>query len=375
MHQESPEYVRISTAAAMTLGLVPGRFFRDSKLYCLNLLLTYDNGCAARCAYCGLQKARQTGEPWKEQSFIRVDWPIISIDEILERMGRESCSHVERVCVSMITHGRAREDTLSIVRRLREKTDSISGLIAPTIIDKGWLFELKRAGVDKVGIAIDTATPELFQKLRGSNVGGPHNWGKYWQTVEDSVEVFGRFEASLHLMVGLGETEQEIMDTIQKAYDMGALSHLFSFFAEEGSLMQDRAQPPIGKYRRVQLARYLVNKGMGRIDNMTFDSEGRLTDFGLNNDVLAKAIDSGLPFMTSGCNSKSMENACNRPFSNCTPYQAYVGELRNYPFIPIEEDTNVIRQQLRDYSDIPTRVWVEGLGCMERDSDSCPLSK
>ena len=62
--RESPEYIRISTAAAMTLGFVPGRFFRGAKLYCLNLLLTYDKGCVAKCAYCGLQRARQIDEPW-----------------------------------------------------------------------------------------------------------------------------------------------------------------------------------------------------------------------------------------------------------------------------------------------------------------------
>ena len=43
---ESPEYVRVSSAAAMTLGLMPGRFLRGAKLYCVNLLLMYDSGCA-----------------------------------------------------------------------------------------------------------------------------------------------------------------------------------------------------------------------------------------------------------------------------------------------------------------------------------------
>ncbi|MHA2015753.1 MAG: radical SAM protein, partial [Candidatus Thorarchaeota archaeon] len=45
--KESPEYVRTSLAAAMTIGKVPGRFYRDAKLYCINILLTYDEGCHA----------------------------------------------------------------------------------------------------------------------------------------------------------------------------------------------------------------------------------------------------------------------------------------------------------------------------------------
>src|SRR4030042_938778 len=278
-------------------------------------------------------------------------------------MDNESCSHVERVCVSMITNGRAREDTLEVVRRIRRKTDAISGLISPTVIDKEWLVELKRAGADKIGVAVDAATPQLCEKRRGKGVGGPHRWEKYWRTVEESVEVFGRYEVGMHLIVGLDETEEDAIKAIQQAYDMGALTHLFSFFPEEGLLMQDQPQPPVGKYRRVHLARYLINKGMTTADEITFDKEGRVIDLGVAEDVRDRIIDSGLPFMTSGCAGKKLENACNRPFSNCTPYQAYVGELRNYPFTPVDDDIRIIRKQLWDYSYIPTRVWVDGLGC------------
>ena len=51
---ESPHAVRMSLAAAMTLGFKKGLFYRNARLYCINLLLTYQQGCAAKCAYCGL---------------------------------------------------------------------------------------------------------------------------------------------------------------------------------------------------------------------------------------------------------------------------------------------------------------------------------
>jgi biotin synthase len=360
---ESPEYVRISWAAAMTLGLAPGKFFRDAKLHCLNLLLTYDNGCAGKCAYCGLQSTRQTDESWDAQSFIRVDWPVVSVDEIIGRMGTDCCSHVERVCVSMVTDARARDDTIDIVRRLSHRSDSISGLITPTIVTKNWLMQLKRAGVDKLGVAIDAATPALFEQLRGKGIGGPHRWDRYWETVQEGVEVFGKYEVGIHLIVGLGETEEEILRTIQMAYDIGALTHLFSFFPEDGSAMKDEPQPPIGSYRRVQLARHMINRGIAVADKMTFGPDGKLVDFGAPEAAVNMAFDGGLPFMTSGCDGKGMANACNRPFSNCTPYQAYMGELRNYPFKPANRDLEVIKQQLWDYTEVSTKVWAEGLGC------------
>ena len=168
------------------------------------------------CAYCGLEKARQSDKSWEDRSFIRVGWPVISLDEIIERMGEDYCSHVQRVCVSMVTNSRAKEDTLEIVRKLRKRTDSISGLITPTIVDKKWLVDLKEAGADWLGVAVDTATPELFDQLRGKGVGGPHRWDRYWKTVEEAVEVFGKYRVGIHLIVGAGETEQEFLKPFRK---------------------------------------------------------------------------------------------------------------------------------------------------------------
>jgi len=346
----SPEDVRTSFAAAITLGLMEGKFFRNAKLFCLNLLLTYKDGCVGSCAYCGLSRARVTGESWDKKSFIRVDWPTFRLDQITSRMESKSCSHLERVCISMITHKKAPSDTLSILRYLRAKTDAISVLIAPTIVSKEWMYEAKKAGADKVGVAIDAATPELFEKLRGRGVSGPHKWERYWAAVEEAVDVFGRYNVGIHLIVGLGETEKEAIETIYRGYCMGAFTHLFSFFPEERSLMHRRKQPPIGSYRRVQLARYLVNIGKTSTDRLRFDKDGNLLDYGVDNSTINDAIESGIPFMTSGCSTKNMNNACNRPFSDSTPYQASVGELRNFPFVPDQNDIITIRKQLLDYT-------------------------
>jgi len=358
--RESPEYIRTSLAAAMTMGIIPGRFFREAKLYCINLLLTYDEGCIGRCAYCGLSRARETSKAWKENSFIRVDWPTVPLDEVISRIKSGVCPHVERVCVSMITNNKARRDLITVVDRLHKEVDLISALITPTIIDKEWLYELKMVGADMVGVAIDAATPGLFEELRGRGVKGPHRWEKYWNTVEDAVEVFGRNKVGVHLIVGLGETEKEMIKVIQQAHDMGAKTHLFSFYPEERSPMQDCRQPPIGNYRRIQLARYLINHDITSAEEMGFNKNNQLIDYGIDSERLNRIIDSGLPFMTSGCPGKTLENACNRPFANCTPYQAYIGELRNYPFQPNGNDIKIIRKQLYDYSDT-SKTWAPPL--------------
>lgn len=352
---ESPNYVRTSLAAAMTLDIIPGKFLRNCKLYCINLLLTYDTGCLGRCAYCGLSRIRQTDMSWSDTSFIRVDWPTVALTDVISRMQNGACPHVERICVSMITHKRACDDLLQVVEKLHETADELSALITPTIIEKDWLHDLKSAGADMVGVAIDAATPALFEQYRGRGVRGPHSWNTYWQTVKDAVEVFGEEKVGVHLIVGLGETEEEMTNVIQDAQDMGASTHLFSFYPEPGSPLENHPQPPIGQYRRIQLARYLINNHLVSATDMRFRQNGQLEDFGMASHDLEQIIHSGRPFLTSGCHGETMDNACNRPFANCTPYQAYIGELRNFPFQPNAEDIKTVISQLTDLTSVPDK--------------------
>ena len=104
----SPEYVQMSTAAAITLGVMPGRMHRCGCTRCLNLLLTYPEGCRANCAYCGLARHREADRDYADRNFIRVDWPAVPMHEIAEIVARDGeRSPFHRMCISMITHPRS----------------------------------------------------------------------------------------------------------------------------------------------------------------------------------------------------------------------------------------------------------------------------
>ena len=348
---ESPDYLQTSLAAAMTLGFKKGKFYRDAKLYCVNLLLTYLKGCRASCAFCGLSKSRQIEGKESDKTFIRVDWPVYKLGRIIEALNSERCDHVERVCVSMVTNTRAIEDLLIINNRIKKETKKLlSSLIAPTIINKSWLLDLKKSGTDKVGVAIDCATPDLFKQLRGLGVNGPHKWDRYWEIVDESLIVFKKGNVGIHLIVGLGETEDEMAYLFQRIYDRGAKIHLFSFFPEPNSLLQFEKQPGIGHYRRMELLRYLISMNLVHYENITFNSNRQIIDFGIDDKLLEEVIQEGKAFKTSGCPGSTLEVACNRPFANSTPFQACMGECRNFPFDPNPGDIKLIKKQLLDYS-------------------------
>lgn len=348
---ESPEYLQTSLAAAMTLGFKAGKFYRDAKLFCVNLLLTYRNGCRASCAFCGLSKSRRIEGKESDKSFIRVEWPIYRLQDIIQSLNSDHCNHVERICVSMVTNKRAPDDLLIVNKTLRSETNKLlSSLISPTLVDTSWLYKLKESGTDKVGIAIDAATPELFEKLRGAGVQGPHQWARYWKTMTESIKIFKKGNVGIHLIVGLGETEEEMAFIFQKIYDAGAEIHLFSFFPEENSILQHSNQPGIGQYRRIQLLRYLIAIKKVHFEQLRFNDHSQIIDFGLDDKSLLVAIEEGKAFKTSGCPGETLEVACNRPFANSTPFQASVGELRNFPFDPNSIDIALIKKQLKNYS-------------------------
>ena len=340
--KESPEYLRMSLSSAMALRLRKGLFHRNAKSPCVNLLMTYNEGCFANCAYCGL--ARERSGKYADKSFIRVEWPVYSLDEIIESVRKYQESEIKRVCISMITNRRGPADLVTVLHRLRPAIDiPISLLVSPTVISESDLANFKEAGAGRIGIAVDAATPELFDQIRGKTARGPHKWDEYWEKIETTMKVFGSENVGVHFIVGIGETEKEMVQAIQRVRDMGGSTHLFSFFPESGSRLADRPQPPMGQYRRIQLGRYIIDEDLGNMRDFTFDSSDRVSDFGLPEDELDRVINSGKPFETSGCPGEDGQVACNRPYANSLPGP----DVRNYPFRPRKSDIARIRGQLR----------------------------
>jgi biotin synthase len=328
----------------MTLGIKGGRFFRDAKLRCINLLMTYEKGCSANCAYCGLQRVREGA--YDRKSFIRVPWPVVSLDEIVRR-SQERPDEVKRVCLSMITHGRVKEDARTILERLHAGLPEVplSLLCNPSLLTRRDLETYRAIPVDRLGIAVDGATEPIFDQFRGKGVRGPHRWERYWDLFEAGLEVFGRDHVGIHLIVGLGETEEEMIRLMGRIRKAGGSTHLFSFFPEGGSRLAGHPQPPVGQYRRAQLARHLIDEDLAAAEQFSFNEKGQLTSFGLPAESLEAVIRSGIPFMTSGCPDETGRAVCTRPFGDCAPGD----DIRSFPFEPDAEDLGLIRRQLGDY--------------------------
>jgi biotin synthase len=114
-----------------------------------------------------------------------------------------------------------------------------------------------------------------------------------------------------HLIAGLGESEQEMLRTVQRLHDHGIIVALFAFTPVRGTLLSCRLPPFLESYRRVQAGRWLIVHDRARVLDFAFSQDGQLLSLGRCawRDMLA----SGDAFRTSGCPD------CNRPFYNERP--------------------------------------------------------
>jgi lipoyl synthase len=359
-NMRSPDYVQMSTAAAITLGVMPGKMHRCGCTRCLNLLLTYPEGCRANCAYCGLARHREAERDYADRNFIRVDWPAVPMREIAERVGADpDNSPFHRMCISMITHPRSDADTIAVLKTWTEHVDAdaipISILSNPTTMSRADVQKLRDMGSDIFTVALDAATPELFDRTRGKGVQSPHLWSKYWEILMAARDIFGPQKFGAHIIVGMGESEYEVLTLVQQLVDLGGHSHMFCFYPEKGSLMDHLPATPRDQWRRVQLARYLIDYRGVRVEQMKFDEAGRVADFGLPGGELDAVIDAGIAFRTSGCPGKFAPDisACDRPYGDSPP-----SNIASYPFQPGPADLRRIRDQLNRAK--PDEPYIEG---------------
>jgi biotin synthase len=182
------------------------------------------------------------------------------------------------------------------------------------------IVRLAKAGTQRIGIPLDAVTKEVFDKIKGFQANGPYNWEKQLRLLRDATEVFGKGMVSTHLIVGIGETEKEMVKMVQDCVDMSVVPGLFAFTPVLGTALESNRPPNIDQYRRIQLARHLILHKIARYENMKFD-ENQLTDYGVKEQILSKIVETGKPFLTSGCPD------CNRPYYNERPG----GTIYNYP--------------------------------------------
>jgi len=308
--------IRVSIGSASVLGLYQSKRFKDIPTTCY--IMTYKEGhCIANCGFC--PQARESESSVEMLS--RISWPVFHFKEFLTKISYlPPTKRFKRVCIQTLNYAQNFQDLLEIITHLKKNSKTpISVAIPPMSREK--LEELKLIGVERVGIALDAATPKIFEEVKGKKVNNPYDWDSHFQNLKAALEIFSEGFVTTHLIVGLGETQKEILTTINKLNTLRIRVSLFAFTPIKGTSLENLRQPDVIHFRKIQLGRYLLINGLKNLNDFTFNTDGDVIKFNLNKRDLWDIIDETSAFLTSGC------PGCNRPYYTSKPS----GPIYNYP--------------------------------------------
>jgi biotin synthase len=232
--------VRVSLGSAAALGLQHVR--TDAPATTAYLLS--GEVCARNCAFCPQAREAKGGR----NRLSRVTWPEFDLDAVT---GALSAPAVKRVCLQTVDHPQEKD-------RLKDEIRVLAGSAAPlcvaanvrTVEEVGELLAL---GVDKVGIAVDAATSEIFRKIKGGS------FAQVTSLLEAAARAYPG-HVSTHLIIGLGETEKEAVEFLAWCRDRGITAGLFALTPIPGTELAKAEPPRLVQYRRVQcISRNILN--------------------------------------------------------------------------------------------------------------------
>ncbi|QDR82584.1 radical SAM protein [Sporomusa termitida] len=264
--------------------------------------------CRHNCRFCA--QARSSAA--RADLLSRVTWPELDGTEAVQAISAAfQAGNLKRACLQVVHSEASWPTSVRAVEALAQASD-IPVCVASAIDTVEQARELVSRGAERICIALDAATPAIFHQVKDGH------WQRRWELLHQvAAELPGR--ASTHLIVGLGETEEEMIKTIEQCVNKGIAVGLFAFTPVRGTAWAERRPPAIGQYRRVQIAHFLLQSGCS--PDVFRYRQGTLTGINLPLGELKQLLSAGTAFETSGCPD------CNRPYYNERPG----GSMYNYP--------------------------------------------
>ncbi len=264
--------------------------------------------CRNNCRFC----AQSLDSSARADMLSRVTWPEFPGEDAAQAVGAAfQAGKLKRACLQVVKSSQSWQVSTDALAALT-RVSNVPVCVSTDIETVAQAKELLDRGADRISISLDAATAKLYHEVKGGQ------WSKRWDLLKNCADQLpGR--VSTHLIVGLGETEEEMITTIANCQDNSIHVGLFAFTPVRGTAWADKQPPAIGHYRRVQMAHFLLRQGYSR--DVFHYQDGRLMGFSLPPAELNAVFADGKAFETSGC------NGCNRPYYNERPG----GPMYNYP--------------------------------------------
>ena len=129
---------------------------------------------------------------------------------------------------------------------------------------------MKDAGADEIKINIETWPPELFKKVCPNR-----DREKTLAALEEAVRIFGRNKVQSNYIIGLGETDEEVIEGLKQLSQMGVVTNLRGI--RFGDLNRSRLEKVLGRLpekvsaeRLIKLAK--VQKNILEMNHLTTET-------------------------------------------------------------------------------------------------------
>jgi biotin synthase len=303
--------IRVAIGSANVLGLANIK----AKVNPETAHLLTPGTCVFDCKFC--TQARSSSAD--DRLLSRISWPEFEEELVYDALSKNQ-GKFKRVCLQVV-HSDKSDDFLEYVKKIKSKCE------LPLSVDlkANTLDTIRRAfssGADCVGLPIDAACENVFSEIKE---------GSFSQQLDLIKQAASEFphKISTHIIIGLGETEEDVVKLIKQLNDLDITVGLFAFTPVLGTQMQNSPRPNLKHYRRIQIAKYLIGNGFD--PDIKYNDGGRIIDFGYPQNELETA------FQTTGC------SGCNRPYYNEKPG----GVMYNYPCeLTTSEHTQAISEAL-----------------------------
>ncbi len=281
--------MRISYGSARFLNLISSGPLLDIK----TVYTMFGERCVFDCAYCTQAKTSKSST----DMLSRIVWPVFDLERIVDAL--KNADGVKRICLQVVSTPSVEKEAFDFIQKVKTLNIPISVSVRITNFEmaKKWFDQ----GIERLGMATDVVDEKLYEIYRG---------GKFKNHVELVKKIANNFprRVTTHVIVGLGESERQMVEFIQEMYDSKVSVGLFAFTPIRGTKLENKPRPTFESYRRIQISHYLVKNGLSRVEDFEFSKDGDVIGYGFD--------PAGVPpsaFETSGCPN------CTRPYYNEKP--------------------------------------------------------
>ncbi|MFA5313654.1 MAG: radical SAM protein [Methanomassiliicoccales archaeon] len=210
-----------------------------------------DNRCIYRCAFCSAPLIDDTKEKSRDLNGV--------IEQIIETHRNGPFGAVAITSGIPDTPEDTVERMVYVVRKVRESLPDVSIGVEPYITSMDQIDDLKRAGADEIKLNIESSNREIFAKVCSNK-----DYDLILRSIEHAAAVFGKGMVSSNIIIGMGETDEDVLEGVEHLASLGCVATIRSIRTND--MNRWAIDQILGKVEKVDEGRLLrLGKGQKRI--------------------------------------------------------------------------------------------------------------